>query len=96
MTRALMPYTQPTFTITVTVNINADRTLLFTAGLFWLVRLALVRLGRFINRVSTWLGAAGRVLWRRLKRWVSEWKADLQVIGQAVRLMIGGSCYELV
>lgn len=69
MTTRALAHRSPTVAVNVTVVIEADRTLLFMAGLVWLVWLYLARLGRFIGGLWAWLGAAGRVIRRRWRNW---------------------------
>jgi hypothetical protein len=72
MTTRALAHRVPTVAVSFTVTVNADKTLLFVAGLAWLAWLHLARLGRFIGGVWSWLGAAGRVIRRRWSNWKRE------------------------
>jgi hypothetical protein len=62
MTTRALAHSAPTISLTVTVNINADKTFLFIIGLIWWSVLRL-------TRIFDWIAAAGRVIWRRLRAW---------------------------
>jgi hypothetical protein len=77
--------------VIVSVTIRLDIGLLFwpVFALAWLIWLNVGKLGRWLRGCREWWSAAGRVAKRRWQRWVDSWKADLGLMGLAVREMMG-------
>lgn len=61
MTRAIIKHSQPSISLTFTVNINADKTLLLITGVIWLAWVSLGRLYEIGRAVVV-------VAWRRIRR----------------------------
>lgn len=68
MTRALVAHTQPAISLTITINVNADKTLLLLTGIVWLAWLTLARVGRWLSHAYEVGRAAVVVAWRRARR----------------------------
>lgn len=75
-----LTHSQPTITFTLTVNINADRSLLLLAGVIWLAC-------RWFSRAVELARAIAVVLWRRVKRALDD--ADKKIVWQFSTLAYG-------
>lgn len=91
MTTRTLTHTTPTprgrRPVVVSVTIRLDIGLLFWPlfAVAWLAWLGVARLGRWLRNCREWWEAAGAVAKRRWKRWLDSWKADLGLMGLAVR-----------
>lgn len=63
-----LTHIQPTVSVSLTVNIHADKTFLFLAGVLWLAWLVLARAGRRLARAYELGRAVVVVLWRCIRR----------------------------